>query len=72
MSVAEFRLWWAFDTHYEPFGRGWEKVWRIVSALVGRKSDGSAVTMEDCTPYIAPPMSQEQLAARVRAMQQGG
>lgn len=58
-------MWWAFDRHHEPFGREWEQVWRVVAALIGKKPDGTAVTMEDCTPYIAPPMSPEELAAKL-------
>jgi hypothetical protein len=68
MSAAEFRLWWAYDKHHEPFGREWEQVWRIVAALIGRKNDGSPIRMEDVAPYLPPPMTPEELAAKVAEM----
>ena len=70
MSVAEFRIWWAFDRHHEPFGREWEQAWRIIVALGVKNKDGSAVRQEQVTPLIPAPMTPEQLAARVRQMTQ--
>ena len=67
MPVPEFRLWWAYDKHLEPFGREWEQVWRIVSALM-TKRDGTPLRMDECTPLSPPPMTPAELAAQVARM----
>jgi hypothetical protein len=64
MSVAEFRLWRAFDRHLEPFGREWQQIWRLI-AVLAKKPDGSVPREDECTPLIPPPLTREELEAKL-------